>query len=251
MYKEIDFLNGNPIASYNVLLAAGMIAFFLTLEKICKRNAISFYLRDKIYSAVLFSALFAVTGAILAEAIYHRKDNGLEFSGFTFYGGFVMSLIGLFIFSKMNKIDFLFLANSLILPLTLSHAFGRIGCFLGGCCHGVPTNSFVGVKYPIGSLPHKHLGEQYLHPTQLYESLFLFLLCVVLTKSKIENRFIIYLLTYPTVRFLIEWYRGDDRGVLWSSYLSPSQEISIVFFLLGLLILQYKSKNSRKICNNI
>ena len=241
MYREIDFLNGNPIASYNLLLGIGMIAFFLTLEKVFKKNAISFRLRDKVYSAVLFSAFFGVIGAILAEAIYHRKDNELVFSGFTFYGGFLMSLVVLFIFSRIKKIDFLYLANLLTLPLIVSHAFGRIGCFLGGCCFGVPTYSFIGIKYPVGSLPYKRFAEYSLHPTQLYESLFLFLLFIVLIKSKIENKFITYLLTYPIMRFLIEFYRGDDRGVLFNGYLSPSQEISIGLFLFGLFLFQYKS----------
>ena len=242
MFKEISISNGNPISSYNILLGIGMIAFFLTIEKIVKKNAIPFDLRDKIYSAVLFSAFFAVIGAILAEAIYHRNTEGLVFAGFTFYGGFVMSLVGLYIYSLTKKIDFLYLANLLTLPIIIGHAFGRIGCFLGGCCYGTPTNSFLGVSFPVNSIPYAHYKDYSLHPTQLYESVFLFLLVLFLSRSKMENRFIGYLLSYSVFRFIVEFLRGDNRGVLFSNFLSPSQEISIGLFLIGLiLVLKHKS----------
>ena len=78
-------------------------------------------------------------------------------------------------------------------------------------------------------------------PTQLFEAIFLFLLAIVLTilLIKLANRHTaaIYMVSYGIFRFLIEFIRDDDRGSLGSSVLSPSQLISIVLVVAGILLL--------------
>ncbi|NUM87830.1 MAG: prolipoprotein diacylglyceryl transferase [Bdellovibrionales bacterium] len=109
------------------------------------------------------------------------------------------------------------------LCITIAHAFGRLGCFFAGCCYGKPTDSFFGVRFP--NMLHR------VYPTQLFESLFLFLLFGVLYYLVFERRsyqaFAIYLFSYGVFRFGIEFIRGDHRGVFVGS-LSPSQTLSLV-----------------------
>lgn len=109
------------------------------------------------------------------------------------------------------------------LCVTIAHAFGRLGCFFAGCCYGKPTDSFFGVRFP--NMLHR------VYPTQLFESLFLFLLFGVLYylvfKRRSYQAFAIYLFSYGVFRFGIEFIRGDHRGAFVGS-LSPSQTLSLV-----------------------
>lgn len=236
MLRYIGIDGVTPLSSYNLLLGVGMIAFFLTLEWAFRKNATSIEERDGVYLAALFAGGFAVVGAALVEMVCHRMETGWNFAGFTFYGGLLAGMAGLMLFAWQWKQGLLYLANLLAPSLTLAHAFGRIGCFLGGCCYGKPAHVVVGFVFPAGSLPFGHYGATSLYPVQLYESLALFLLFVLLQRVGFASRAAFYLLAYPAIRFVLEYYRGDNRGMLVSSFLSPAQEISLVLFAVGVAL---------------
>ena len=111
--------------------------------------------------------------------------------------------------------------------ITIGHAFGRIGCFLAGCCYGKTTNTFLDMYFP--SLDKSVL------PTQLYEAIFLFILSGVLFfllfKFNFKYTFVVYLTSYSIWRFVIEFFRDDPRGG-FIPFLSPSQFWSILILLL-------------------
>ncbi len=228
-----------PLPAYNLFLGIGMIAFFLSLEKVIGKNAIPLQTGERIKNIALACAGSGVLGAALAEAVYHRTVTGIAFSGFTFYGGLIASLCTLWAVARIKGVDSVFAANVLALPLVLGHAFGRIGCFLGGCCYGVPTSSVFGVVFPEGSLPYDQFGARALHPVQLYESFFLFVFSIVLAKTELRWRATAYLITYPVIRFIIECFRGDNRGALLLTGFSPSQEISMLLFVAGIGLFYY------------
>jgi len=103
-----------------------------------------------------------------------------------------------------------------------------------------------GVMFPPGSLPWKHYGAVPLHPVQLYEAaglLFIFIMFIFL-KNCFCYRFSVYAVTYGTLRFALEYLRGDDRGNLLSSIpLSPAQIISLVLIISGVVIMSYAVRN--------
>jgi phosphatidylglycerol:prolipoprotein diacylglycerol transferase len=166
--------------------------------------------------------------------------------GVTFYGWLLGCIVFLFVYSQIVNIDSMFLLNLFLPTYSIAQAFGRIGCFLGGCCFGCPTKHF-GVIYPQGSLPYKTFGDTPLFPVQLLESLYLFLLFVLLFGFvKFRKRAGLYLLLMPAGRFFFEYLRGDNRGVLLQTYLSPAQIFSLFFLLIG-LILFIKSEKEQKI----
>ena len=119
--------------------------------------------------------------------------------------------------------------------ITIGHAFGRIGCFFAGCCYGKPTDSIFGVQFPGAYF--ERLGK--VHPTQLYEAAFLFVLFGVLSwlllKKKFQYTMTVYLAAYGVFRFLIEYLRYDDRGQL-VSFMSPSQVWSMLFIALAVMV---------------
>ena len=117
----------------------------------------------------------------------------------------------------------------------LFHTFGRIGCFLGGCCYGIPCDfGFVYTQNPIAMANGVRR-----FPVQLLEALFCFFLFLLLfslfRRGRCKNRLLaLYLGIYSVGRFFLEYLRGDDyRGFLWG--LSTSQLISILL-LTGVLL---------------
>ena len=128
--------------------------------------------------------------------------------------------------------------------ITVTHAFGRIGCFFAGCCYGKETDSFLGVQFPDLPAP--------VHATQLYEAAFLFVLFAVLSflllKKGFKHNMSVYLICYGIFRFCNEFLRGDYRGN-FLGIISPSQFWSLCMIALGvgvIYIVRYLLKKEAK-----
>lgn len=161
--------------------------------------------------------------------------------GLVYYGGLLLATAYAVYYTRRAKIRFLRVADLAAPAILLGLFFGRLGCFLNGCCYGKVTHTFLGIRFPVGSSPwraqyeaHKiHAGQAMLpvHPTQLYESLgclvlFAFTYLWVRPRKKKEGAIAsICLLLYALLRITVEVWRDDDRGVLLG-FLSTSQIIS-------------------------
>jgi len=128
--------------------------------------------------------------------------------------------------------------------IALGHVIGRMGCFLAGCCWGKPTTMPWGVVF-TDQFAHANVGtplNERLHPTQLYESGAEFVILLGLLWFEKKGRsfpgrtFWSYMLVYAISRFVIEFFRGDPRGVVFG-VLSTSQFISIILVPLSLVML--------------
>ena len=150
--------------------------------------------------------------------------------GFVFYGGLLFALVFLGLY-KLLKFPLSVQNLWAMLPaLTLGHAIGRIGCFLAGCCYGSETSAWWGI--------HLHGANRY--PTQLIESLGLFIISFYLFKSRASQKsFSVYFIGYGILRFGIELLRGDEIRGFWGS-LTPSQWISLFLISLGFILLLSK-----------
>ena len=243
MYPNLFGIEGFSMV---VMILLGVIAaavlFFIYLNK-SKRQVNYLDLMVVIIATVLVGIVFAILFENIYEAIKH-SING-EYAhwtwGMTFYGGLfggVITFILMYRFYYLKNNEPIFDEILRIAPacIALGHAFGRIGCFLSGCCYGIETHTSIDVYFPV----HNH---SYL-PTQLLEMGFLFLLAGVLAFlafKKITNyTFIVYMLSYGTFRFVIEFFRGDERGQLMG--LSPSQYWCILL-VVGTIPLFFLLKN--------
>jgi len=177
--------------------------------------------------------------------------------GLTYYGGFILALVTAWFFARRMKWPFLELSDMAAPTIALGLAFGRLGCFLAGCCFGKLTNMPWGVHFPVHSdawkhhrehfyealqAQHAHTGEWMslaVHPTQLYElfgalAIFAFLWFYRRKRLAYPGQSIAFLLiSYGVLRFIIEFFRDDDRG---GYILSTSQWISLPLILLGAMI---------------
>ena len=176
------------------------------------------------------------TGLIILDDILLR-------SGFVFYVGLIGFLVTLMLICRIANKPFHEMSGTLGISIPLFHAFGRVGCYFGGCCYGKISSSWLAIPYTIVLKEDIHLR----FPVQIYEAIFEFLMFITmyLTYKRHSNYrtkvLSIYLFTYSIFRFFIEFLRGDEiRGIY--GLLSFSQYISIMVFIISLLYLIRKEK---------
>jgi phosphatidylglycerol:prolipoprotein diacylglycerol transferase len=157
------------------------------------------------------------------------------FGGSVFYGGLIGGTVTAF-FCVRKKNNWGYLIDIITPSIPLFHFFGRIGCFLGGCCYGI--ESVFGFTYTRAVIDSANTVKRF--PVQLLEALFNIVLFFVLEQLRRKDRFrnklfYIYVIVYATGRFFIEFLRGDDLRGKWP-VLSTSQIISIVVLVFSLLM---------------
>jgi phosphatidylglycerol:prolipoprotein diacylglycerol transferase len=194
-------------------------------------------------SAVFFGLLFALLFQNLNDFLDYvslGKVSSYRFQfRMTFYGGLFGGVIGfLFVFyTFIHKTSSMRLGEVLKIGpacITVAHSIGRIGCFMAGCCYGMPSE--------YGFLFHGAIEKRI--PTQLYEALFLAILSIILIILAFKNfkfGFVIYLVSYSIFRFIIEFFRGDNRGFELFN-LSPSQWWAIFYLLAAVPLLLLANK---------
>jgi phosphatidylglycerol:prolipoprotein diacylglycerol transferase len=169
--------------------------------------------------------------------------------GLVWYGGLIAGAITAGWICRQRKIGFLQMGDALAPSLFVGLAFGRVGCFLNGCCYGDRCSLPWGVRFPMGSVPDMSLvlrgflgaDQDYsmrLHPTQLYSSItaaILFFLTNTYFYYRPRNGSVIALsaFCYAITRFTIEFLR-DDEPLQFGTPFTISQLISIVMFVLAL-----------------
>ena len=129
------------------------------------------------YDLVINAALVGIPSGIILSRLLHVFEHWEYFSrnpgqiiggeGLTIYGAVIGAAIGIWIYSRIRKISFGYLADVLAPGIILAQAVGRVGCTLNGCCYGEPTDFFCAIVYTDpGS--HGPIGIA-VHPTQIYE----------------------------------------------------------------------------------
>jgi phosphatidylglycerol---prolipoprotein diacylglyceryl transferase len=172
---------------------------------------------------------------------YYLKNFSKLFSssGFVFYGSLLTAIPVMLWYFKKNKIPTLAMLDVMAAVTCIVHGFGRIGCFNAGCCYGVPTESFLGVTFTDTACQANPLNVP-LHPTQLYEALFIFSILVFLWiqgkhKKFDGQQFILYLIIYASGRSVLETFRGDlERGFVIKEWISNSQFISAIVIAVAI-----------------
>ena len=195
-----------------------------------------------LFASILGARLFYVIGQ---WDLY--KENLLEIimiqrGGLVFLGGLIFGLAAFIIYARIKRLSLLKLLDVASPGVVLGYAIGRIGCFLNGCCFGLPTHLPWGVIFPPGALAHFYFDGQPLHPTQLYSSLSMllafFVLLIIYRYKKFEGQVFYWaLIFYSVYRFTVEFLRYSPIH-FWG--LTPSQLVVIVFFAIGLWGLTHK-----------
>ncbi|MDZ4661350.1 MAG: prolipoprotein diacylglyceryl transferase [Pseudomonadota bacterium] len=172
--------------------------------------------------------------------------------GLVFYGGLIGGTLTLIWRAKRYKIPILQFIDLVAPSLALGHAFGRIGCFMAGCCFGQSCpadNPFAVIfTHPLSIAPL----NQPLHPAQLYDAfnaltVFFILEFLYPRRKFLGQMFATYGILYSIGRYFVESYRGDKiRGFLIENVLSTSQFISIGIFLFSAFLFVHYKRLNRK-----
>ena len=224
---------------YTILLCVGIIAALVVFRIFSDRRKTYWKLQNFAIITAVVSITAGYGSAALFQAFYNflaDRSAGFHFKGTTFYGGLVGGAacfllvyftVGGFLFKdKIHIKSFFGIANIAAASIAAAHAFGRLGCLMAGCCHGAQTDAWYGVYFASKRIKAV--------PIQLYEAIFLFALfgffCYRLIKNKKYN-LPIYMMAYGVWRFVIEYFRGDNRGATIVSFLTPSQLIAVLMAL--------------------
>lgn len=248
MYPNLFGISGFSMV---VMIFLGVIAASTILFIYLAKNGVEKKTFLDLSIVIIVTVIVGIVFAILVENIYEAikaSINGVSPHwtwAMTFYGGLVPGIaafILMYRFYYLRNNPPIFKKILVIAPacVAIGHAFGRIGCFLSGCCYGITTGTSLDVNFP-GIGPHL--------PTQLIEMAFLFILGALLLvfafKHYTNYTAVIYLFAYSIFRFVLEFFRGDERGQLIG--LSPSQYWCIVLFIGAcLLIYLYQKKVFKK-----
>lgn len=231
---------GIQIKSYGLMIAIGIIvAAAIFINKGKKKG----YDEDSLLNLVILAVIGGALGGkglfILTEIkdIIKEPSILLNFGyGFVIYGAIGGGALAMYLYSRKKSWNIVEMLDMTVPGLAIAQGFGRIGCFLAGCCYGAETKLPIGVTFPKGSLAPAGI---HVHPTQIYSSIFDFLLGFILLyyskKEKQTGKIVgLYLIVYSIGRFLVEFLRDDPRGSI--GMLSTSQFIAIFTLVIGIVV---------------
>jgi phosphatidylglycerol:prolipoprotein diacylglycerol transferase len=245
------------IPSYYTFISLGMLlGIYVFYNYTKKANVLPVYAIDISLIVIISSYIGARLFHILFEMPSYYLNNPLEVfafwkGGFVIYGGILSPILFVYLYCRKKKIDFLLVTDLLAPSVAIGTALGRVACFMQGCCFGLPTSMPWGVVFPEGTNGGLTPSGISLHPTQIYMvlmNLVIFLVLYFRLKHKRFNGEITYwyFILYPVGRSIVEFFRNDYRGDLFDPYLSTSQFISLLIFLLSTYILLRKYKQLYK-----
>lgn len=250
---------GYTIPLYDLMICVGVLLMLVFVaRRLENHDGLNRKQSNKLLVLLIVSLLFALFSSFLFDGIFHSiKEGKWSFGTISFLGGLIGGVACLlvllkFVYKADNK-GIKSIMDTVIIGVVLAHAFGRIGCFLAGCCYGIPTDSFLGVVFPHGHAHDAFPGIP-LFPVQLFEALFLFVLFFVLANLKCLRGYQLetYLIAYGGWRILLELIRGDDRGSIfgfitteYNVFPTPSQYLSFLLLITGIILL-CKAKTNKK-----
>ncbi|MDE2656505.1 MAG: prolipoprotein diacylglyceryl transferase family protein [Verrucomicrobiia bacterium] len=221
------------IYTYSLLIALGVCHLFIGVDAAACRQKLG---RAESSKYLYCLGLASGGGWVLAMVVTRWLYGGhVPWGTAAAMPGLIGGAAILFVSAKAFHVPLREYLELTIPYLCYMHAWGRLGCFMAGCCHGAPTDSFLGVQFPADSPACQLYGVQPVHPTQLYEMGLLIVLGLA-TQFKVPplHRIWVYLIAYGTGRFFVEYLRGDNRGAIsLIPPLSPSQHLAILFVIAG------------------
>jgi len=237
---------------YGIFVALGFLAGFALVQYRAPRHGF----RREAAADLVFAAMLG--GIVGARLFYVLQNWRVEFSGnlleivridhggLVFYGGFFGAVAALALLCRRRSWAWQEVADLLAPALPLGHAFGRVGCFLNGCCFGRPWSGWGAVRYPAlvdgqwanavlhvqvqkGLLPPGAAASLPVFPVQLVSAAMNLVICGVLLGMERQRHprgalFAVYLGLYGLGRFAVEFGRGDQAHFCG---VSPAQLICL------------------------
>lgn len=199
--------------------------------------------KDKLVDLAVWMLAGGILGArigyVLLDWEYYGKHpiDILKFTegGMTSFGGYILGLVGLWIWARINKVPTINVLDLMAGPALVAVAIGRIGCFLNGCCYGGPCD------LPWAVHVHAENGTTYMgHPAQLYDSAICILFALVIFnwekrgKYKPGQLFSLALIFSGVSRYLYEIFRIGISSEPFAFGMTLAQMMAILMIVIGL-----------------
>jgi len=249
----------NPVAFTIGSISINWYGIFITLAIL---TVVSWALRQVrkqsrlSYDRVITAAMIGIPSGVIISRLLHVVDRWSYYSqnpgqivgtaGLTIYGAVLGATLGVWIYSKLSRLQFGYLVDLLAPGIILSQTVGRVGCTLNGCCYGLETSLPWGVIYthPDSFGPLRIP----VHPTQVYEIIFCLIGFAVLLKLRGRLRpegslFLVYLSLYSAWRFGISFLRD---GTVFLLGLQQAQVIGLIVLAIAISLLAYRTRWIKK-----
>ena len=229
---------------YGIMIAVAFLAGLWTASLRARRANIP---AERIADIVLWLMVGGILGARVVYVTTYWRDEFadqplseifmIQHGGLVYYGGLIGATLAGFIYIRWKRLPLWKVADVLAPSCALGNVFGRVGCFLNGCCYGRPTDLPWGVRFPAG---HQYAGVP-VHPTEIYDAVNNFLLYLLLAwlfrRKKFDGQvFATYLVGYAITRTVMEYFRGDYPPDHIHYGLTPGMLVSIPIFIVGLAL---------------
>ena len=250
---SIPYVGEIWVYTYGVLLAA---AYLLGLKLAMVRAKTRGLDEARVLDLGIYIIISALIGAklLLLVTDYQTFKNDprelltLARSGGVFYGGLILAVVVALWYIGRVGLPLWTTCDVFAPGIALGHVIGRFGCLFAGCCYGKPTTMPWGITF-TDQFAAANVGtplDRPLHPTQLYEAGAELLILVFLLTTERKGRpfagrtFWLYMLLYAVSRYIIEIFRGDERGTV--GIFSTSQFISLILAPLAIVMLIYLAR---------
>ncbi len=237
MYPVAITLFGLEITTYGIMVAVAFAFVWWRFTHESSRVGVS---EDDAQTLLIVAIVSGMLSARLLHVVTHL-DSYREvpwealFSrqGYAFVGGFAGGAVAVIWWCRRKNVVVLELADLIAPYIAIAHGIGRVGCFLFGCCYGSVCEWPWAVHFPTDAGASVSYPTQGIHPVQLYEAFALWGLGTLLLLARERRAFPgqilwMYLILYGIARFVLEFFRGDDRGTLLVAWLSPSQTLYLL-----------------------
>ena len=253
MYPKLLELGPVVLHTYGLFLAIAFIAGIWITSRNARKEGVP---ADSVWNLGLVILCSVLIGAkllmLIADFSYYAANPREIFSISTlrsagvYYGGLLMALGASAWYMRKRRLPAWKLSDCAAPGIALGQAIGRLGCLAAGCCYGTPTDVPWAIRF-TSIYAAENMGTPLnipLHPTQIYESvgtllIFGFLMCRLRMRHISGYIILEYLGLYAVLRFVIEFFRGDDRGDVFNGLLSTSQFITIITFAASVFFYFY------------
>lgn len=251
MYNDILTIGPVTIHGYGLMILIGLwTALFVGVRRARNRGLDA----DEIFNLTIICAVLGFLGAKLLFCFVEWEKFSkeplrflLKSNGYVVYGGIIAGVLAGFLWCRFRKLPFLRYFDVVMPSVAIAQGFGRLGCFLAGCCYGRETDSWFRIVFQNSDYAPNHVK---LIPTQLISSGGMFLVAAILIYYARKKRNpgcvgFLYLILYSIGRFGVEFLRNDYRGEI--GIFSTSQFLSLFTFVLGIcgfmIMVKRKEKN--------
>ncbi|HUR94569.1 MAG TPA: prolipoprotein diacylglyceryl transferase [Gemmatimonadales bacterium] len=248
MHPILFEIRGFPVYTYGLLLAA---AYLLGLQFALVRARSRGLDPNRVMDLGIWIIISALVGAKLLLLVVDRDKFPMTSAGMmdlvrsagVFYGGLIAAVVVALGYLWRHRMPIWTVTDVFAPGIALGHVIGRFGCLFAGCCFGRPTTVPWAITFH-NEFAAQNVGTTLnvpLHPTQLYEAGAELLILGFLLLFERKGRpypgrtFWAYMLLYAVSRFVIEFYRGDPRGMVGT--LTTSQFVSVLLVPIAVIML--------------